>query len=99
MPKTDLLFHPDAAEEYVQALIWYSDRGPGLGEAFEQEVERAIRLIAKSPYRWPRYGSRHRRFLIRRFPYQVVYPGRGLRFGLSPSRTVVGNRGFGASDT
>jgi len=75
----DVVFHPDAAQEYAEALLWYGERGEHLRAAFAQEVERALRLIVASPERWPRYGSRHRRFLVRRFPYMLVYLRAGSR--------------------
>lgn len=73
MASIDLVFHPDAAEEYVEALLWYSARGEWLGEAFEAEVERALRLISDSPDRWPHVHGRFKRVLTRRFPYSIVY--------------------------
>jgi plasmid stabilization system protein ParE len=75
----DLVFHPDAAEEYVEALLWYSDRGEWVGEAFEAEVERAPRLISDSPDRWPSVQNRFRRVRTRRFPYSIVYLQRDAR--------------------
>jgi plasmid stabilization system protein ParE len=54
-------------------LQWYDEREPELGVAFTEEIARALRLIRQAPDRWPRYGTRHRRILVRRFPYWVVY--------------------------
>jgi plasmid stabilization system protein ParE len=79
MVSPEVVFHPEAAQEYVEALLWYGERGVQLREAFEQEVARALRLIVASPERWPRYGSRHRRLLVRRFPYMLVYLREGSR--------------------
>ena len=73
MEQDDLTFHPKASEEYIEALGWYTQCGEHLGQGFEQEIDRALRLIADSPERWPHYGPYHRRILVRRFPYVVVY--------------------------
>lgn len=73
MRKSSVGFHPAAAREYADALEWYAARGEALGSVFQQEVERAIRLVAASPERWPRFGVRHRRLLLRRFPYFLIY--------------------------
>jgi plasmid stabilization system protein ParE len=67
------VFHPEAADEYAEATRWYLERGATVREAFIVEIERALRLVAAFPNRWPRYGRRHRRLLVRRFPYSVVY--------------------------
>jgi toxin ParE1/3/4 len=68
-----LVFHPDAADEYLEAARWYRERSLTVHDSFVAEVERALRLIVAFPNRWPRLGSRHRRVLVRRFPYSVVY--------------------------
>lgn len=54
-------------------MHWYEERGADLGVAFTSEIARALRLIRQAPERWPRYGARHRRVLVRRFPFWVVY--------------------------
>ena len=73
MDGINVLLHPDAMEEYIASYAWYHERGPHLAEAFEHEIERAIRLIVEAPERWPLYLGKHRRVLVRRFPYSLVY--------------------------
>jgi toxin ParE1/3/4 len=73
VPRVSLAFHPAAAAEYTRAFRWYDERGATLGTSFVEEISRALRLIRETPDRWPRYGTRHRRILVRRFPYSVVY--------------------------
>ena len=68
-----LVLHPDAADEYVEAVRCYGERSAPVRASFVSEVERAFRLIIAFPNRWPRFGSRHRRILVRRFPYSVIY--------------------------
>jgi plasmid stabilization system protein ParE len=36
-------------------------------------VSAGIRLIAQAPQRWPKYLHGTRRFVMRRFPFSVVY--------------------------
>ena len=79
MERDDLVFHPKASEEYIEALDWYTQRGEHLGQGFEQEIDRALRLITDSPERWPQYGPHHRRILVRRFPYVLVYFLKGTK--------------------
>ena len=63
------------------ALEWYARCGEHLGQSFEQEIERTIQFVAASPERWAKYGSYHRRILVRRFPYILVYLLRRTRIG------------------
>jgi plasmid stabilization system protein ParE len=67
-------FHPEAIAEALAAREWYSSRsGVAAAEAFDQELNRAIKLISEAPLRWPEYRFGTRRYLFRRFPYAVVY--------------------------
>jgi plasmid stabilization system protein ParE len=74
-----LVFHPDAANEYADAARWYGERSATVHDSFVAEIERVLRLIVAFPDRWPRYGPRHRRMLVRRFPFSVVYLETGDR--------------------
>jgi len=51
----------------------YEEGGPHLADEFEREIERAIRLIAEAPARWPAYQKNYRRVLVRRFPFSLIY--------------------------
>jgi toxin ParE1/3/4 len=67
-------FHPEAIVEARAAREWYSSRsGVAAGEAFDQELNRAIKLISEAPLRWLEHRFETRRYLFRRFPYAVVY--------------------------
>ena len=65
--------HPEAVTEAQAAFRWYRDRSETAAEAFLAELDRAIDLILEAPMRWPAYLHRTRRFLLRRFPFIVVY--------------------------
>jgi plasmid stabilization system protein ParE len=66
-------FHPAAAEEVDDARRWYERRRPQLGDAFAVEVEIAVAAIVEHPGAWTHYDEHTRRFVLRRFPYEVVY--------------------------
>ena len=66
-------FHPEAAAELDAAVDFYERQSPGLGIDFRKDVEIAVKKIQAGPARWSPYSKRTRRFLIRRFPYLVVY--------------------------
>jgi plasmid stabilization system protein ParE len=69
----NVTFHPGASEDYAAAYCWYYDRGPMLAANFESEVERGVRLISQNPSRWPKFDNRRRRFIVRKFPYSIIY--------------------------
>ena len=64
---------PAAGEEARAAARWYRQRNPIAAAAFEVEVRRAFGEISKSPDARPVHVEGTRRFLLRRFPYEVVY--------------------------
>jgi plasmid stabilization system protein ParE len=62
-----------AEADYLEALVWYAKRSRRAAEGFEAEFDAALAKIAKAPLRFALCDQRHRRFLMRRYPYQVVY--------------------------
>jgi plasmid stabilization system protein ParE len=68
------LFVCSAAEaDYSEALCWYAERSTQVAQGFEAEFDRAHRAIAIEPERFPRCDERHRYYLTRRYPYQVIF--------------------------
>ena len=65
--------HPDAIQEAAAAVEWYAARSQRTAEAFTVELDRAVEVISQSPERWPAYLHGTRRYLLRRFPFAVVY--------------------------
>ena len=68
-----VLFHPEAEVELQAAAGYYEQKAAGLGEAFLEEVEKAISRILNSPETWPVLSGPVRRCLLKRFPYGVLY--------------------------
>jgi len=66
-------FHPEALEEYREAVGWYGSREPGLAIRFVGEVEDAIRQILDAPDRWRVVEEDIRRCLTHVFPYAILY--------------------------
>jgi plasmid stabilization system protein ParE len=62
-----------AATEFSEALAWYMARDPQVAANFDAAVDEAFSTIATAPDRYPHCDSRHRYFLLSRFPYQIVY--------------------------
>ncbi len=67
------VFHPEAAEEYVEAARYYNAITPDLARGFHDEIERLIQQVCRQPDRFFRFSPTARRALARRFPYSVVY--------------------------
>ena len=63
----------EAEIELVEAAEYYEERSPCLGVDLLQEVKLAIDIIQQAPHRWPLRGEGTRKYLLPRFPYQIVY--------------------------
>jgi plasmid stabilization system protein ParE len=68
-----IVFHPGASEDYAAAFTWYYTRGTALASDFEREIERGTRLISQTRLRWPKFDGQRRRFVVRKFPYAIIY--------------------------
>ena len=79
MAHADVVFHPEASAEYREAYVWYTDHDPRAANRFEHEGESAVQCIVQEPHRWPRYDETHRKLVLRRFPYLVIYREHGNR--------------------
>ncbi len=66
-------FHPDAIGEAGAAREWYEARNPATARAFIVELDHAVDQIAEFPDRWPAYLVKTRRFVLRRFPFSMIY--------------------------
>ena len=63
-----------AAEvDYSESLTWYAERSTETANDFDAEFDLAISIIAGDPERYPMCDSRHRYFLLRRFPFRIIY--------------------------
>ena len=67
---------PSAREELNETAAFYDARVPGLGEAFLDDVERAIETIQENPRIGAAVGRRLRRTFIGRFPFSIIYAER-----------------------
>jgi toxin ParE1/3/4 len=66
-------FHPEALAEYEDAARYYAECQEGLELRFIASVETAIQRVLESPTRWRIFEEDVRRYLIRVFPYAVLY--------------------------
>lgn len=68
-----LELHEEAGAEYDGAFDWYLERSPDAALKFDSEVDRAFREIAQAPRRWASGAYQTRRFLLRKFPFVLIY--------------------------
>ena len=66
-------FHPAASAEALAAHDRYAVASSSAGEGFQLELENARLAIARNPEMWASYLFGTRRYVMRRFPYVVVY--------------------------
>ena len=64
----------DAEAELEAAARWYEEHA-GLRAELVEAIDEAIFAIAEGPLRYPHWrpGSNYRKFVVRRFPYLVLY--------------------------
>jgi plasmid stabilization system protein ParE len=65
--------HPESIAEARDAREWYAERSSVAADAFMAELDLAIDQIRQWPDRWAAYLHGTRRYLLKRFPYLVVY--------------------------
>jgi plasmid stabilization system protein ParE len=68
-----LEFLDEALEEAEGAARWYAERSGRAGILFAEELHAAVAQIGRSPTTWTVHDHNTRRYLLRRFPYSVVY--------------------------
>ncbi len=66
-------FHPEADDEFIDAVAYYEDCEIGLGLDLSREVYATIHNAIDYPTLWSKVGDDVRRCLVHRFPYGVLY--------------------------
>jgi len=68
-----MIFHPEARREAMDAALYYERQEAGLGDRFSDAIEAGLRQIQRSPFMWRCIRGDSRRFLVKTFPYGIVY--------------------------
>ena len=71
--QSKLEVHPEAIAEAAAASLWYRERSATAADAFLQEIDLAIERILEAPERWSLHSRGTRRYVMRRFPFSVIY--------------------------
>jgi plasmid stabilization system protein ParE len=73
----NVIFLEEASREFSDASGYYESQQPGLGQRFEEEIDRAIRWLVENPHVLPLRRGVYRRINLHIFPYYVPYVVRG----------------------
>ena len=73
MGSKEVEFHDAASLEFEATFAWYLERSERAAIRFAGEVERAVISIADAPVRFTVGVSGTRRFLLKRFPFAIIY--------------------------
>lgn len=73
MAPKSVRFHEDAVQEFATAVERYLEHSASVAQQFVQQVARAVELIKDAPLRWPKYSTNTRKFVLRLFPFLIIY--------------------------
>ncbi len=66
-------YHPEAVREIHETIQWYRDRNEAASGEFRSLLKSAESLVQIYPEAWAFYLQNTRGFLLRKFPYVLVY--------------------------
>jgi plasmid stabilization system protein ParE len=69
----NIVFLDQANREFSDAVQYYDSQEPGLGQRFEEEIERAIHWLSINPEACALRRGIYRRMNLRVFPYYIPY--------------------------
>jgi plasmid stabilization system protein ParE len=64
---------PAARLDFDQSFDWYAARSQQAASRYIDALDAAFTQIAADPDRFPRIDQIHRRCLVRRFPFRVIF--------------------------
>jgi plasmid stabilization system protein ParE len=62
-----------AEDDYIASLTWYSALSKQAADGLEAAFAQALEAIATSPVRYPLYDERHRSYLLKHYPFRIIY--------------------------
>jgi len=71
--KYSVIFHPEAEEEYNEAIWWYAKQQKGLDIEFVRCIDESIQKIKRNPELYPFEFENYRKKVVKRFPFKVIY--------------------------
>jgi plasmid stabilization system protein ParE len=67
------VFHPEALNEYAEAVQYYTEQRVEVAQAFINEIEDTVYRIREFPTRYAAIDEDVRRCMARKFPYGILY--------------------------
>jgi plasmid stabilization system protein ParE len=72
--RRQVIFDREARLEFEEAIGWYDEREPGLGDRFKDEVHATLQRILKDPERFPLRGRKvHRASVETVKKYSILF--------------------------
>lgn len=71
--KYRVIVRPGAEDDLKEAYSWYEDKRTGLGYEFLLQVGAGLNFIARNPTFHPIEYKGTRKYLVKRFPYKIIY--------------------------
>jgi plasmid stabilization system protein ParE len=68
-----VVIEEEAEREFAEAVRFYDEREPGLGQRFAREVRDAFRKAANDPERYPRASRLTRKAKVLGWPYSFYF--------------------------
>ncbi|UZJ37737.1 type II toxin-antitoxin system RelE/ParE family toxin [Prosthecochloris sp. SCSIO W1103] len=69
----NVYFSALAQKELQEAVSYYDEISPALGDELLREVEQAKSNILSFPFAWSSAGKEQRKYVLPRFPYLIIY--------------------------
>jgi len=69
----NIVFYPDAEEEFKEAVWWYGNQQEGLDLEFVRCIDDALQKINRNPDLYPIEFENYRKKVVRRFPFKIIY--------------------------
>lgn len=73
LPVAEVSFLPGARADYEESLAWYGARSARAAAGFQEAVANGVQRIADHPESYATIDNRHRRCLLKRYPYSLIY--------------------------
>jgi plasmid stabilization system protein ParE len=67
------VFHPEALNEYAEAVQYYTEQRVEIAQAFINAIEDTVYRIKESPARYAEINEDVRRCMARKFPSGILY--------------------------
>ena len=69
----NVIYHPEAEDELIEAASYYEDQAKGLGSKFLNDLDQTVRDIVKCPETWITLGGNIKRHQFTHFPFAIIY--------------------------